>query len=52
MLDGSSLEEIYESLEDIQTDWLSRDYEAVYIESDLSLEESELVLKAMSERGL
>lgn len=52
MLDGSSLEEIYESLEDIQADWLSRDYEAVCIGSDLSLEESELVLKAMSERSL
>ena len=52
ILDGSSLEEIYESLEDIQADWLSRDYEAVCIGSDLSLEESELVLKAMSERGL
>lgn len=47
MLGDSSLEEIYESLEDIQADWLSRDYEAVCIGSDLSLEESELVLKAM-----
>lgn len=52
MLGDSSLEEIYESLEDIQADWLSRDYVAVCIGSDLSLEESELVLKAMSERGL
>lgn len=52
MLGDSSLEEIYESLEDIQADWLSRDYEAVCVGSDLSLEESELVLKAMSERGL
>lgn len=52
MLNDSYLEECYESLEDIQSDEFSHDYETVCIESDLSLEESELVLKAMSERGL
>ena len=51
MLDGSSLEEVYESLEDIQADELSRDYEAVFIGSDLSLEESDVVLKVMSACG-
>ena len=52
MLDDSSLEECYESLEDIRADEFSHDYETVCIGSDLSLEESELVLKAMAERGL
>lgn len=49
---GFTLRECYKSLKDIRNDELLRVYETVCIGSDMSLEDSELVLKAMSERGL